>query len=64
VQERPFHALTARAPFPRSGGGGQGRGPRIELRLDVGANAASEARAAVGALDGQADSAMLDDVRL
>jgi anti-sigma regulatory factor (Ser/Thr protein kinase) len=64
VQERPFHALTARAPFPRSGGGAPGHGPRIQLQLDVGSDAASEARAAVGALDGRADPAILDDVRL
>jgi anti-sigma regulatory factor (Ser/Thr protein kinase) len=61
---RRFHALSARAPFPRSGGGGGAYGPRIECRLDVGPNAAAEARAAVGALDGQADPDVLDDVRL
>jgi anti-sigma regulatory factor (Ser/Thr protein kinase) len=60
---RRFGALSARAPFPRSGGGGH-YGPRIEVQLDVGPAAASEARAAVGALDGDADREVLDDVRL
>jgi anti-sigma regulatory factor (Ser/Thr protein kinase) len=63
VQEPPFHGLSTRAPFPRSGSGGA-YGPRIELRLDVGPNAASEARAAVAALDGRASREILDDVRL
>ena len=58
--ERRF---DARAPFPRSGGG-SAHGPRIEVQLDVGPTAASEARAAVGVLDGRADQAILDDVRL
>jgi anti-sigma regulatory factor (Ser/Thr protein kinase) len=61
--DRPFQALSARAPFPRSGGG-HTYGPRIEVQLDVGATAASEARAAVGALDGCASADVLDDVRL
>ncbi|HKP92060.1 MAG TPA: ATP-binding protein [Thermoleophilaceae bacterium] len=60
--DRPFHALSQRAPFPSSGGGAYG--PRIEVQLDVGSSAASEARAAVGALDGRADADALDDVRL
>jgi anti-sigma regulatory factor (Ser/Thr protein kinase) len=58
-----FEALSARAPFPRSGGGGR-HGPRIEVQLDVGATAAAEARAAVSALDGRADASVLDDIRL
>lgn len=60
---RRFHALSAGAPFPRSGGGGA-YGPRIEVQLDVGPTAAAEARAAVGALDGRANAESLDDVRL
>ena len=60
---RAFEALSDRAPFPRSGGGGA-YDPRIEVQLDVGATAAAEARAAVGALDGRADADVLDDVRL
>ena len=59
-----FEALSARAPFPRSSGGGGRYGPRIEVQLDVGATAAAEARAAVGALDGRADASVLDDIRL
>ena len=59
----PFHTLQARAPFPRSGGGGA-HGPRIEVQLDVDSTAAAEARAAVGALDGRADADVLADVRL
>jgi anti-sigma regulatory factor (Ser/Thr protein kinase) len=62
-----FEGYAARAPFPRSGGGSPGParfGPRIELELDAGPSAASEARAAVGALDGRADPDVLDDVRL
>jgi anti-sigma regulatory factor (Ser/Thr protein kinase) len=62
-----FQGYLARAPFPRSGGGsvGPGRfGPRIELELESGPAAASEARAAVGMLDGRADPDVLDDVRL
>jgi anti-sigma regulatory factor (Ser/Thr protein kinase) len=61
---RRFEALTARAPFPRHGARDNAYGPRIELRLDVGSNAAAEARAAVGALDGRASREALDDVRL
>jgi anti-sigma regulatory factor (Ser/Thr protein kinase) len=60
---RRFHALSARAPFPRSSGG-TAYGPRIEVQLDVDSTAASEARAAVGALDGEASAEILDDVRL
>jgi anti-sigma regulatory factor (Ser/Thr protein kinase) len=60
---RRFRALTARAPFPPSAGGGA-HGPRIEVELDVGVTAAAEARAAVGALDGRADPEALDDLRL
>jgi anti-sigma regulatory factor (Ser/Thr protein kinase) len=63
ADERSFHGLSARAPFPRSGGGGA-YGPRIELQLDVGPSAASEARAAVMVLDGRASPEILDDVRL
>src|SRR5919202_2280593 len=58
-----FEALSARAPFPRSGGGAR-YGPRIEVQLDAGTTAAAEARAAVGALDGRAKASVLDDVRL
>ena len=60
---RRFHALSTRAPFPRSGGG-SAYGPRIEVQLDVDSTAASEARAAVGVLDGEASAEILDDVRL
>jgi anti-sigma regulatory factor (Ser/Thr protein kinase) len=60
---RPFQALAERAPFPRYGGG-SAYGPHFELQLDVGSTAASEARTAVGALDGRADADVLDDVRL
>ena len=63
----PFRSYHARAPFPR----GTGRefeserfGPRIELELGFGPTAAAEARAAVGALDGRAETDVLDDVRL
>jgi anti-sigma regulatory factor (Ser/Thr protein kinase) len=63
ARERPFEALTTRAPFPRTGGGA-GYGPRIEVQLDVGLTAASEARAAVSALGQSADPEALDDVRL
>jgi anti-sigma regulatory factor (Ser/Thr protein kinase) len=62
-----YGGYHARAPFPRSGGGSAGSaryGPRIELELDNGPNAASEARAAVTALDGRANADVLDDVRL
>lgn len=64
AEPRPFNALTTRAPFPRSGGGSHAYGPRIEVLLDAGPTAASEARAAVGALDGRAGAGVLDDVRL
>jgi anti-sigma regulatory factor (Ser/Thr protein kinase) len=64
VEERPFRGLTPRAPFPRSTGTADAYGPRIEVQLEVGPSAASEARAAVGALDGRADADALDDVRL
>ena len=62
-ERSPFEALAERAPFPRSGGG-SAYGPCIQVWLDLGSAAASEARAAVGALDGLADAAILDDVRL
>jgi anti-sigma regulatory factor (Ser/Thr protein kinase) len=64
----PFTGLSARAPFPRSGGGRGGDrprfGPRIEVDLDLGPAAAADARAAVAALDGRANADVLDDVRL
>jgi anti-sigma regulatory factor (Ser/Thr protein kinase) len=60
----PFRGLSARAPFPRSGGGAAARGPGIWVELDCGPAAAAEARAAVGALDGHADEELLDDLRL
>ena len=63
----PFQGYEARAPFPRSGGGASRPpryGPRIELELEAGPNAAHEARAAVSALDGRAEPDVLDDVRL
>jgi anti-sigma regulatory factor (Ser/Thr protein kinase) len=62
-----FQGYLTRAPFPRAGGGSRGPsrfGPRIEIELDPGPAAASEARAAVGLLDGRADPDVLDDVRL
>lgn len=67
VDMGPFQGYHARAPFPRSGGGSAGSaryGPRIEIELDSGPAAAQEARAAVGALGGRAEPAVLDDVRL
>src|SRR4051794_28739770 len=64
AEGRPFEALSTRAPFPRGGGGGASHGPRIELELDIGPDAASEARAALTVLDGRADPAALDDARL
>jgi anti-sigma regulatory factor (Ser/Thr protein kinase) len=63
AERTPFQALSEPAPFPRSGGGSS-YGPCIEVWLDAGSSAASEARAAVGALDGRADAAVLDDIRL
>ena len=39
-------------------------GPRIELQLDSGPTAASEARAALAVLDGKADANVLEDVKL
>src|SRR5919197_4266086 len=63
VEEGPFEALTQRAPFPTSNGDAA-FGSFIDLQLEVGSTAASEARAAVGALDGRADPDVLDDVRL
>jgi anti-sigma regulatory factor (Ser/Thr protein kinase) len=41
-----------------------GRGPGISVELEPGANAASEARAALAALDGVIDAGSLDDIRL
>lgn len=64
----PFHGLSTRAPFPRSGGGYGERhprfGPRIELELEHGPAAAADARSAIAALKGRADADVLDDVRL
>jgi anti-sigma regulatory factor (Ser/Thr protein kinase) len=64
----PFEALSASAPFPRSGGGvGHSHprfAPRVEVELDIGPAAAADARSAVSALEGRADRHVLDDVRL
>ena len=60
----PFRNLSERAPFPRADRAGARHGPRIEVDLDSGPNAAAEARAAIGLLDGMADPDLLDDVRL
>src|SRR5436305_8298128 len=60
----PFRHLSQRAPFPRAHGNGARYGPRIEAELESGADAAAEARAAIGVLDGAADPDVLDDVRL
>ena len=60
----PFRHLSERAPFPRADRAGGRYGPRIEVDLDSGPDAAAEARAAIGLLDGMADPDLLDDVRL
>jgi anti-sigma regulatory factor (Ser/Thr protein kinase) len=65
----PFEGLSARAPFPRGGGGGRDErhprfGSRIEFELDIGPAAAADARGAVAALEGRAHDDVLDDVRL
>ena len=66
--EGTFHALSSRAPFPRSGGGCppcEARfGPRIEIELEIGPSAAAEARAAAAALEGEASADVIDDIRL
>jgi anti-sigma regulatory factor (Ser/Thr protein kinase) len=60
----PFRHLSERAPFPRANGNGARYGPRIEVELDSGPDAAAEARAAIGVLDRDADADALDDLRL
>jgi len=60
----PFRRLSERAPFPRADRVDARYGPRIEVDLDSGLDAAAEARAAIGLLDGMADPDLLDDVRL
>ena len=49
---------------PYSYGRSGGSGPRVDVRLEPGATAAGEARAALAALDGRIDGPVLDDVRL
>jgi anti-sigma regulatory factor (Ser/Thr protein kinase) len=61
----PFQGYSSRAPFPTSGGGSAPRfGPRVELELDYGPDAAAQARAAVAALEERVNPDVLDDVRL
>ena len=57
-----------RAAPPKGDGSASGAprrgGPGIAVELETGANAASEARAALAVLDGRVDANALDDVRL
>jgi anti-sigma regulatory factor (Ser/Thr protein kinase) len=55
---------AARGGEGRPGGSRTGRGPGISVELEPGASAASEARAALAALDGRIDRSALDDIRL
>ncbi|HEX8647756.1 MAG TPA: ATP-binding protein, partial [Thermoleophilaceae bacterium] len=44
--------------------GGRAGGPGIQVDLEPGPEAAAEARAALGVLDGRVEAGMLDDIRL
>jgi len=59
-----FESLAQRAPFPRWEGRFRDFGNVIEVELESGPDAAAEARAAIGALEGDADPDVLDDLRL
>ena len=48
----------------RHGGGRRAPGPRVDVRLEPGATAAGEARAALASLEGRIDHGVLDDIRL
>ena len=61
---RGAHLSAARDAPGRPGGSRTGRGPGISVEFEPGAGAASEARAALAALDGRVDSGALDDIRL
>jgi anti-sigma regulatory factor (Ser/Thr protein kinase) len=68
LQARTDDARGARLSVVRGNEGvadrKSGRGPGIVVELEPGANAASEARAALMALDGVIDADSLDDIRL
>ena len=59
-----FESLAPRAPFPRLQGRFRNFGEVVEVELESGPNAAAEARAAIGVLEGDADPDVLDDLRL
>ena len=59
-----FESLAPRAPFPRWQGRFRNFGEVIEVELESGPNAAADARAAIGVLEGDAEPDVLDDLRL
>jgi anti-sigma regulatory factor (Ser/Thr protein kinase) len=59
-----FESFAPRAPFPRWQGRFRDSARVMEVELESGPDAAAEARATIGVLDGEADPDVLDDLRL